>query len=181
MGGIDVLWRVRQERKHHEKAGLRKPLMTDKLYEMGRLGQKTGAGWYRYDENRKATPDPEVEALIMETATNAGIRQRTITRDEILERCLYAMINEGARILEEGYALRAADIDTIYLSGYGFPSYRGGPMWYADSVDLKKILQTIQEFHRTHGELWEPAPLLRKLVEQGHTFAEWDAEQEKRF
>src|SRR6185295_17981542 len=141
MGGIDVLWRVRQERKHHEKAGLRKPLMTDKLYEMGRLGQKTGAGWYRYDENRKATPDPEVEALIMETATNAGIRQRTITRDEILERCLYAMINEGARILEEGFALRAADIDTIYLSGYGCPSYRGGPMWYADAVGLKKILQ----------------------------------------
>ena len=181
MGGIDVLWRVRQEHKHLEKDGLRKPLMTDKLYEMGRLGQKTGAGWYRYDENRKATPDPEVEALIKETARKAEIPQRSITPDEIVERCLYVMINEGARILEEGYALRAADIDTIYLSGYGFPGYRGGPMWYADTVGLKKILQTIQEFHRAHGEFWEPAPLLRQLVEQGRTFAQWDAERETRF
>jgi len=181
MGGIDVLWRVRQERKPLEKPGLRTPLMTDKLYQMGRLGQKTGAGWYRYDENRKSTPDPEIETLIQETARNAGIPQRTITRDEILERCLYAMINEGARILEEGYALRAADIDTIYLSGYGFPGYRGGPMWYADSVGLKKILETIEGFERVHGELWKPAPLLRQLAEQGRTFAQWDAEQEKRF
>jgi 3-hydroxyacyl-CoA dehydrogenase len=177
MGGIDVLWRVREEHKHLEKAGLRKPLMTDKLYKMGRLGQKTGAGWYRYDESRKSTPDPEVEALIKETAQGAGIPQRVITRDEIIERCIYAMINEGARILEEGYALRAADIDTIYLSGYGFPGYRGGPMWYADSVGLKKILQRIQEFERAHGEYWEPAPLLRRLVEQGRTFAQWDAER----
>lgn len=181
MGGIDILWRVRQERKHLEKPGIRKPLMTDKLYEMGRLGQKTGAGWYRYDENRKATPDPEVESLIRETAQAAGIPQRTISREEILDRCLYVMINEGARILEEGYALRAADIDTIYLSGYGFPGYRGGPMWYADSVGLKKILQRIEEFHREHGELWEPAPLLRRLVEQNSTFAKWDAQQETRF
>jgi 3-hydroxyacyl-CoA dehydrogenase len=91
------------------------------------------------------------------------------------------MINEGARILDEGYALRAADIDTIYLSGYGFPGYRGGPMWYADTVGLKKLLQRIQEFQRTHGEFWEPAPLLRQLAEQGRTFAQWDAEQEKHF
>jgi 3-hydroxyacyl-CoA dehydrogenase len=105
MGGIDVLWRVRQERKHLEKPGVRKPLMTDKLYEMGRLGQKTGAGWYRYDENRKATPDPDVEALIRETATKSGIAQRTISTEEILERCFYIMINEGARILAEGYCV----------------------------------------------------------------------------
>ena len=181
MGGIDVMWRVRQERKHLEKPGVRKPLMTDKLYEIGRLGQKTGAGWYRYDENRKPIPDPEVEALIRETAQQAGIPQRTITEDEILERCLYIMINEGARILEEGYALRAADIDTIYLTGYGFPGYRGGPMWYADTVGLKKILARITEFHSTHGDFWTPAPLLRRLAESGSTFASWDAEQEKRF
>ena len=150
MGGIDVLWRVRQERKHLEKPGVRKPLMTDKLYEMGRLGQKTGAGWYRYDENRKSIPDPEVEALIRKTAQEAGIPQRTITPDEILDRCLYVMINEGARILAEGYALRAADIDTIYLSGYGFPGYRGGPMWYADTVGLKNS-------SRSHRGLSTPA------------------------
>ena len=91
------------------------------------------------------------------------------------------MINEGARILAEGYALRAADIDTIYLSGYGFPGYRGGPMWYADSVGLKTVLDRIVGFHRQHGELWEPAPLLRQLAESGRTFAGWDADQEKRF
>jgi 3-hydroxyacyl-CoA dehydrogenase len=181
MGGIDVMWRVRQERKHLERLGVRKPLMTDKLYEMGRLGQKTSAGWYRYDENRKAIPDPEVEALIRKTAQEAGIPQRTLTTDEILERCLYIMVNEGARILQEGYALRAADIDTIYLTGYGFPGYRGGPMWYADTVGLKKILDRIMAFHRTHADFWEPAPLLRQLAESGRTFASWDAEQEKRF
>jgi 3-hydroxyacyl-CoA dehydrogenase len=181
MGGIDIMWRVRQERKHLEKPGVRKPLMTDRLYEMGRLGQKTGAGWYRYDENRKSSPDPEVEALIRQTAREAGIAQRNITSDEILERCLYIMINEGARILQEGYALRAADIDTIYLTGYGFPGYRGGPMWYADTVGLKRVLDRIVEFHRVHGELWEPAPLLRQLAESGRSFASWDAEQEKRF
>jgi 3-hydroxyacyl-CoA dehydrogenase len=181
MGGIDVMWRVRQERKHLARPGVRQPLMTDKLYEMGRLGQKTGAGWYRYDENRKASPDPEVEALIRETARQAGIVQRDITSDEILERCLYIMINEGARILKEGYALRAADIDTIYLTGYGFPGYRGGPMWYADTVGLKKVLDRIVAFQRVHGELWEPAPLLRELAESGRTFANWDADQEKRF
>jgi len=181
MGGIDVMWRVRQERKHLEKPGVRKPLMTDKLYEMGRLGQKTGAGWYRYGDDRKAIPDPEVDALIRKTATEAGIHQRTISTEEILERCLYSMINEGSRILEEGYALRAADIDTIYLAGYGFPGYRGGPMWYADQVGLKKIFDRILTFQREHGELWEPSPLLKRLAESGETFAKWDAEQEKRF
>ena len=181
MGGIDVLWRVRQERKHLEKPGVRKPLMTDKLYDMGRLGQKTGGGWYRYDENRKPIPDAEVEALMRETARQAGIPQRSIAPEEILERCLYIMINEGARILAEGYALRAADIDTIYLTGYGFPGYRGGPMWYADSVGLRKVLDRIVSFQREHGELWEPAPLLRQLAESGRTFANWDSEHENRF
>jgi len=181
MGGIDVMWRVRQERKHLDKPGVRKPLMTDKLYEIGRLGQKTNAGWYRYGEDRKPIADPEVESLIRETAQNAGIPQRGITAEEILERCLYIMINEGARILQEGYALRAADIDTIYLSGYGFPGYRGGPMWYADTVGLNKILERIMAFHRTHADFWEPAHLLRQLAEGGRTFASWDAEQEKRF
>lgn len=180
MGGIDVLWRVREEHKHLEKPGLRKPLLTDRLYKMGRLGQKTGAGWYRYDENRKAASDPEVDALIRDIAQEAGIPQRVITPDEIVERCIYAMINEGARILDEGYALRASDIDTIYISGYGFPGYRGGPMWYADTVGLKTVLLRIQEFQKVHGEYWEPAPLLRQLVEQGRSFAQWDAEQEEK-
>jgi 3-hydroxyacyl-CoA dehydrogenase len=180
MGGIDVLWRVRQEYKHLEKPGIRQPLMTDRLYQMGRLGQKTGAGWYRYGDDRKPIRDLEVEALIEQTALAAGIKRREIDNQEILERCLYSMINEGARILEEGYALRASDIDTIYLTGYGFPGYHGGPMWYADSVGLKHILQRIREFQHQHGELWEPAPLLTRLVEEGVNFAENDARQEKR-
>jgi 3-hydroxyacyl-CoA dehydrogenase len=175
LGGLDVAYRVRQERKHLEKPGVRAPLVADKLVEMGRLGQKTGAGWYRYDENRKATPDPEVEALIESTAKQAGIPRRSISNDEIIERCLYMMINEGARILEEGYALRASDIDVIYLNGYGFPSYRGGPMWYADTVGLKQVYKRILDFQKQQGELWEPAPLLKRLAEQGTTFASRDS------
>ena len=177
MAGIDVGWRVRQEYKQREKPGVRAPLVLDKLYEMGRFGQKTGRGWYRYDDDRKAVPDPEVNALIENTARGAGIERRAITDDEIIDRCLYIMINEGARILEEGYALRANDIDIVYLTGYGFPVYRGGPMWYADTVGLPKVYERILEFHRCHGELWEPAPLLRCLAEEGGTFASLDREK----
>jgi 3-hydroxyacyl-CoA dehydrogenase len=178
MGGIDVQWRVRQERQHMEKPGLRAPLVLEKLFNSGRLGQKTGSGWYRYDENRKSTPDPEVLALIEKTAQEAGVARRHITDDEIIERCIYIMINEGAKILEEGYALRAADIDVIYLTGYGFPAYRGGPMWYADTVGLKKVRDRIAEFHGQQGEFWEPAPLLAKLADRGETFADYDATRE---
>jgi 3-hydroxyacyl-CoA dehydrogenase len=178
MGGIDVQWHVLQESKHLQKPGERKPLVLDKLFHMGRLGQKTGAGWYRYDENRKPIADPEVHALIEKTAQEGGIERRHISDDEIIERCLYIMINEGAKILEEGYALRAADIDVIYLTGYGFPAYRGGPMWFADTVGLKKVRDRIAEFHAKHGEFWESAPLLNKLVDQGVTFAEYDAVRE---
>jgi 3-hydroxyacyl-CoA dehydrogenase len=172
MGGIDLNWRVQQEYAHLIKAGTRQPLMLRKLFEMGRYGQKTGRGWYLYDENRKATPDPEVEALIERTAKEAGIERRPITDQEIIERCIYVMINEGARILDEGHASRASDIDAIYFSGYGFPAYRGGPMWYADTVGLGKILDKIVEFH------WEPAPLLKRLALEGSTFANWDEHKE---
>jgi 3-hydroxyacyl-CoA dehydrogenase len=175
MGGIDIAWRVRQERKHLQKPGVRVPLVADRLYELGRLGQKTGKGWYLYGDDRKPVGDPEVLALIETTAKAAGISRRTISDSEILERCLYAMINEGARILDEGFVSRAADIDVIYISGYGFPAYHGGPMWYADTVGLKKIYERILEFQKQHGELWEPAPLLKRLAVVGGTFAEYDA------
>src|SRR5262249_40079894 len=148
-----------------------------KLYELGRWGQKRGAGWYRYDENRKANPDPEVDALIEHTANAAGIARSAISQEEIVERCLYAMINEGARILEDGFAELAADIDVIYLTGYGFPSYRGGPMWYADAVGLRKVYDRICEFESKHGDFWTPAPLLRKLAEGDAKFADWDAQK----
>jgi 3-hydroxyacyl-CoA dehydrogenase len=175
LGGIDVLWRVRQEWKHLEKPGMRQPLVHDKLYHIGRLGQKSGRGWYLYDENRQPKPDPELEALIESTAREAGIARRPVSDQEIVERCIYTLINEGARILEEGYAQRAADIDVIYLTGYGFPAYLGGPMWRADTVGLKKIHDRILEFRKSVGEWWEPAPLLRELAERGETFAAWDA------
>jgi 3-hydroxyacyl-CoA dehydrogenase len=178
MGGIDLAWRVRQEYKHLEKPGVRMPIVLEKLFHLGRYGQKTGAGWYRYDENRKPIADAEVHALIEKIAQEGGIARRHISDDEIIERCVYIMINEGAKILEEGYALRAADIDVIYLTGYGFPAYRGGPMWYADTVGLKQVRDRIREFHEKHGGFWEPAPLLAVLADQGETFAAWDAKRD---
>jgi 3-hydroxyacyl-CoA dehydrogenase len=179
MGGIDLAYRVKQEYAYLRKPGERVPLVLDKLFEMGRLGQKRGMGWYRYDETRAPIPDPEVHALIEKTANEAGIARRSVTPEEIIERCVYIMINEGARILEEGHAQRAADIDVIYCTGYGFPGYRGGPMWYADTVGLKKVYARVQEFHKQYGHLWEPAPLLRKLADEGSSFAVWDAGKEK--
>jgi 3-hydroxyacyl-CoA dehydrogenase len=174
MGGIDLNWRVQQEYAHLVKPGQRVPFMLGKLFEMGRYGQKTGRGWYVYDENRKATPDPEIEALIERSAKEAGIERRAITVDEIIERCIYAMINEGARILDEGIASRASDIDAIYFSGYGFPPYRGGPMWYADTVGVRRVYDKVEEFHKKHGFLWEPAPLLKRLAFEGRTFASFE-------
>jgi 3-hydroxyacyl-CoA dehydrogenase len=156
---------------------VRQPFAEDRLCELGRYGQKTGAGWYKYDENRRAVFDPEVQELIRQWAREAGIAQPTISSDEMVERCVFALVNEGARILEEGFALRAVDIDIIYLNGYGFPAYRGGPMWYADTVGLKNVYRRICDFKRQHGELWEPAPLLKRLVEDNRTFAEFTRDQ----
>ncbi|HXJ17665.1 MAG TPA: 3-hydroxyacyl-CoA dehydrogenase NAD-binding domain-containing protein [Candidatus Polarisedimenticolia bacterium] len=173
MAGIDVGWRVRKEHRHLEKPGVRLQFAGDKLCEMGRFGQKTGKGWYKYDENRRAIPDPEVAELVRKWSAEAGIPQRQISKEEILDRCIYGLVNEGAQILDEGYALRSVDIDIIYTTGYGFPAYRGGPMWYADTVGLKKVYDRVCEFQRQHGELWDPAPLLKKLAETGRTFSEY--------
>jgi 3-hydroxyacyl-CoA dehydrogenase len=174
LAGLDVGWRIRKEYKHLEDPNVRQPLIADRLCEIGRYGQKTGAGWYRYDENRRAIPDPEVDKLIEQAASEAGIERRKISEEEIVERTMYALVNEGAKILEEGFALRAVDIDIIYINGYGYPAWRGGPMWYADTVGLKKVYDRILEFHAQHGELWKPAALLKKLAEQGKTFADFD-------
>ena len=174
MAGLDVAYRVRQELQHFTKPGERKPLVADKLNEMGRVGQKAGKGWYLYDDQRKPTPDPEVVALIRSTAREAGVPQRTFSDDEIVERCVYALINEGARILEEGFAKRASDIDVIYLNGYGFPAWRGGPMFYADRTGLGRIHGRIVALHRELGERWAPAPLLTALAESGGTFRDRD-------
>ena len=171
LAGLDVGWRIRKEYRHLEVPGIRQPFTEDSLCELGRYGQKTGAGWYKYDDQRRATLDPLVDELIRKWVGAAGIPQRQISAAEITDRCLYALVNEGARILEEGYALRASDIDIIYLNGYGFPAYRGGPMWYADTVGLKQVYDRVSEFHRQHGEIWRPAPLLKRLADEGKRFA----------
>ncbi|HXA82805.1 MAG TPA: 3-hydroxyacyl-CoA dehydrogenase NAD-binding domain-containing protein [Methylomirabilota bacterium] len=177
LAGLDVGWRIRKEYRHLETPGIRQPFVEDRLCELGRYGQKTGAGWYKYDEQRRATPDLAVGELIRKWVEEAGIVQRKISSDEIVDRCLYALVNEGARILDEGIALRASDIDIIYIYGYGFPAHRGGPMWYADTVGLRHVYDRITIFQRQHGELWEPAPLLKQLAEEGKTFAEFAREQ----
>jgi 3-hydroxyacyl-CoA dehydrogenase len=177
LAGLDVGWRIRKEYRHLEKPGVRQPFAEDSLCELGRYGQKTMKGWYQYDENRRASADPEVTTLVRTWSAEAGIPQRQISASDIVDRCIYALVNEGARILEEGYALRAADIDIIYLNGYGFPAYRGGPMWHADTVGLPKVYQRICELQLQHGELWTPAPLLKRLAEEGKTFAEYDKQQ----
>jgi 3-hydroxyacyl-CoA dehydrogenase len=144
---------------------------------MGRLGQKTGKGWYRYAGDRRGIPDDEVIALIRERAGEAGIAQREFTNTEIVERTIYALINEGARALDEGFALRASDIDTIYVNGYGFPAWRGGPMFHADRVGLEAILDRIRFFEREQGPRWAPAPLLERLAGAGGTFRQFDADR----
>ena len=174
LAGLDVGMRVRKEAPHMYPPGTRRPLAEDALCELGRYGQKTGAGWYRYGEDRSRHEDPDVDALLQRVATEHGIERREVSDEEILDRIVYALVNEGARILEEGYALRASDIDIIYLYGYGFPAYRGGPMFYADTVGLGRVLARIEEFHDQHGHWWRPAPLLKELARRGSTFTEWD-------
>jgi 3-hydroxyacyl-CoA dehydrogenase len=175
LAGLDVGWRIRKEFRHLEQPGVRQPLVADLLCEMGRFGQKTGRGWSQYDENRVSSPDPETEALIEKTARNAGIERRHIAPEEIVDRCVLALINEGAKLLEEGIALRSSDIDVVYLNGYAFPAWRGGPMFYADTLGLDRVRSRVEEFEASHGSaLWSPAPLLVRLAAGGKTFSSLD-------
>jgi len=140
----------------------------------GRFGQKTGAGWYRYAAGKHdPIADPAVDKLIADFREKKGIKPRKVTDDEIVERCIYAMANEGARIVEEGIALRASDIDVVYLNGYGFPLHRGGPMRYADQVGLWNVERALSRISKEQGvdtEFWEPAPLLSRLAAEGKSF-----------
>jgi 3-hydroxyacyl-CoA dehydrogenase len=178
LAGLDVGWRIRKEYRHLIPPGTRQPLVADTLCEQGRYGQKTGAGWYRYAAgSREPIPDPDVERLIADAARAAGIARRPINADEIVERTIYALVNEGARILDEGFAARAVDIDIIYINGYGFPAHRGGPMWYADTVGLSWVLERVRAFESEHGSAWKPSDLLVRLAEKGATFADVDRER----
>jgi 3-hydroxyacyl-CoA dehydrogenase len=174
MGGLDVAWRVRQELNQFGEPGARKPFVSDELCRLKRFGQKTGKGWYRYPKDRTPVEDPDVHALVERLAAEHGITRRSFTDEEIVDRTIYALINEGARVLEDGFALRASDIDVIYVNGYGFPAWRGGPMFYADRVGLRKVLDRVSTFHRELGVRWSPAPLLQRLAQDGSTFRTWD-------
>jgi len=177
MAGLDVAWRVRRELRQFSAPGERKPIVADALCEMRRFGQKTGKGWYAYREDGKPAPDPEVVELIRSLSCKAGIPQRQFTDAEIIERSLYGLINEGARSLEEGFALRASDIDVVYVHGYGFPAWRGGPIFYADSIGLKHIVERISRFEQELGARWTVSPLLRELALAGKTFRTFDQER----
>jgi 3-hydroxyacyl-CoA dehydrogenase len=174
LAGIDVGWRVRQHREPTRPKHLRYSPIADRLYEMGRYGQKTSKGWFRYEEGSRAPiPDPEVSDLIVRTSEELGIERREVSDEEILQRCLYPLINEGAKILEEGISERASDLDLVWLYGYGFPRYRGGPMFYADSLGLDHVFTMMQRFHEVHKDWLEPAPLLERLASEGGTFGGW--------
>ncbi|HKJ18176.1 MAG TPA: 3-hydroxyacyl-CoA dehydrogenase NAD-binding domain-containing protein [Xanthomonadales bacterium] len=176
LAGVDVGVKIRRERK---LAGTliddpRDGVISELLVDMGRHGQKTGAGFYRYEEgSRQGTPDPEVEQLARREAARLGIEQREIMDEEIVNRCVYPMINTGAKILAEGIAIRASDIDVVWVYGYGFPPYRGGPMLYADTVGLKNVYETMCDYRDRPGNefgYWEPATLLKSLAKSGGSF-----------
>jgi len=175
MAGNDIGWEIRK-RRYQERPDFVYSRIADRVCELGRFGQKTGKGFYRYEpaggaNARKPIPDPEVDSIINSYRKEIGVDPRQISDEEIVERCIYALVNEGARILEEGIALRASDIDMVYLTGYGFPPFRGGPMFYADTVGLDKVLSSIQRFQQGYqGAQWKPAPLLVKLAREGRRF-----------
>jgi 3-hydroxyacyl-CoA dehydrogenase len=171
--GNDVSWRIRQ-RRYAERPGMRYSRIADRLCERGRFGQKSGAGWYRYESGRRdALPDPAVDALIDAYRGEIGLAPRSIADSEIVDRCVLALVNEGARLLDEGIALRASDIDLVYLAGYGFPLFRGGPMLYADMQGLYNVERAMRRFQaNAHADpaFWTPAPLLARLASEGKTF-----------
>jgi 3-hydroxyacyl-CoA dehydrogenase len=163
LAGLDIGW---------VKAQSRGESIRDRLCELDRRGQKTGAGYYDYDADRNGSPSPVTEAIVREFAEHSGRQARLFTGEEMVERLIYPMINEGAKILEEGKAIRASDIDIIWINGYNWPAYRGGPMFYADQVGLDKVLARLQELTGTVGPQWTPAPLLERLVAEGKRLCE---------
>ncbi|MFC9871783.1 3-hydroxyacyl-CoA dehydrogenase NAD-binding domain-containing protein [Nocardia salmonicida] len=168
LAGLDIGWAARKRLAPTRPKHLRYSRIADVLCGEGRFGQKSGAGYYGYGEgSRQPIPDPVVEDIIRRCAEQDGVVQREISDQEIIDRCMLALVNEGARILDEGIAQRASDIDVVYVDGYGFPAYRGGPMHYAETIGLDNALRRMQQFEQIHGESWTPAPLLERLVSEG--------------
>jgi 3-hydroxyacyl-CoA dehydrogenase len=176
LAGLDIGWAIRK-RRAAEFPSEDFSNVADILCEAGRFGQKTGAGFYRYEAGaRNAIPDPAVTAIIERFREQKGVVPRTVTDTEIVERCVYALINEGARIVDAGIAQRSSDVDLVYLNGYGFPPYRGGPMFYGDSVGLITVARALSRIAAVHGAdaaVWTPAPLLARLAQEGKTFSEF--------
>ena len=173
IAGIDVGWRIRQHLKSAGKTRAEGPqsAVPDRLYELGRYGQKTGAGWYRYESgSRTRIPDPLVEDVAAEEAAKRGVDRRAVADEEIIARIMTALANEGALVLDEGYATRAGDIDVVYVHGFGFPRHSGGPMFYADTVGLATVLGRVNAYRQQFGDYWRPAPLLEKLANEGRGF-----------
>jgi 3-hydroxyacyl-CoA dehydrogenase len=172
MAGQDIGWHIRKRRRAEDPERQIYPAWIDRVCEMGRFGQKTGKGVYLYEPgSRTPLPDPEIEKLIVAYSKEVGVARRQISDQEIVERCIFALVNEGAKILDEGIALRASDIDMVYLTGYGFPLYRGGPMFYADTVGLKNVAAAMAKYAAgRNGQYWKPAALLAKLAADSKTF-----------
>lgn len=181
LAGLDVGYKAREALPQSERGDPRSYQVADALVNLGRLGQKTGSGFYSYDaETRKKSSDAVVQQVIENEARSLGIERRAIAADEIIDRLIYALVNEGFRILEEGIAQRPSDIDVVYVYGYGFPAWRGGPMYFADTIGLERVLARINEFRQRLGEAnWAPAPLLEQLVADGRSLADWAAAQER--
>ncbi len=171
LAGLDIGWAIRKRQAATRSPDERYARIGDLICERGRFGQKTGAGYYKYEAgNRKPIPDPEIEALIVQASADGGFTRREISDQEILERCLYQLVNTGAKILEEGIAQRASDIDIVYLYGYGYPRYRGGPMFTADLIGLSKVLDAVRRYEQAVGPWWKPAALLEQLADEGGRF-----------
>jgi 3-hydroxyacyl-CoA dehydrogenase len=174
LAGNDIGWAIRK-RRVKEKPGMRYSKTADLLCELGRYGQKTNAGWYDYQPGKRdAIPSPAVVEMIEQHRATLGIKPRKISDEEIVHRLVFALVNEGAKIVEEGIASRASDIDMVYLAGYGFPMHRGGPMCYADTVGLFNVVQAMKKFAANphdDASFWQPAPLLAKLAAEGKSFS----------
>ena len=178
LSGLDIGQAIRKRQRAELPADRDFPTVSDKLCEAGMLGQKTGAGYYRYEPgNRTPLENPDLAPMLDAASREKGLERRELDEQYIIERTIYALVNEGAKILEEGIAQRASDIDVIYLNGYGFPAFRGGPMFYADSVGLDQVLAQVKALHARCGDWWKPAPLLEKLAAEGRTFSDWQPGQ----
>jgi 3-hydroxyacyl-CoA dehydrogenase len=177
LAGLDVGFNVRKEwaAKPDDPRFYR---VSDLLAELGRFGQKSGRGFYLYEPGSDRRPDPEVPELIRAEAERLGVKQREVEPGEIVSRCILALVNDGARILEEGIAASPADIDVVWCNGYGFPRHRGGPMFYADTLGLDAVVSSIRDCAKLHGKrYWTPAPLLVRLADEGRRLADWQAER----